>query len=147
MSLADRARAAAGAAAASPAMAGSIRDQDWHRALRMKLPASLACLLGLDPAEVTVRDDPVRRWGPWAWPLLEFTDPDDGRRYTFTCKPVSDTVLARGSCTACGGTVPVARIAHLADLCDLLTGRASRQLPAEFYGDPGHDPGCRHHSA
>jgi hypothetical protein len=141
MSLANRARAAADALAADQTTADSIRDQDWYRVLRVKLRTGLACLLSVDPPAIGVRDDPVRRWGAWAWPLLEYTDPDDGRHYAFTCKPANEIVLALGPCPACGATVPVARIAYLADL---LAHGASRHFPIEFYGDPGHDPGCQH---
>jgi len=149
MSLATRARTAAAQAADYPLFAARFSDETSY-AVRMRLATNLACLLGIDPVHVTIHDDPARRWGPYVWPLLQVTDPDDGHTYTFTCEPGHNTFLALGLCPACSGTVPVARIIHLADLGDLLArgvgtaedGDHALHPPAEFDGDPGHDSSC-----
>jgi len=166
MTLTDRARRAADQARRADPDGFDNRFADpgaWKTRARYAL--ALAVLLGIDPADVTVRDDPVRRYGArYPVPLLHAADatvsgepsgstaegwwfiPETGDRESF---------LALGACPSCGSQVPVARIASLADLGDLLgrdLGRwddpaapASDRLPIEFDGDPGHHPGCPHH--
>ncbi len=153
MSIAARARTAAARAAPYPAFAGRF-DEPAGYAMRVKLATTLACLLGIDPVQVTISDDTVRRYaGRYVWPLLEVTDPDDGQRYTFIREPgQDDTFLALGPCPECAAAVPVARIVHLADLGSVLgdapgpasPARPGYGLPPEFEGDPGHDPACRY---
>ncbi len=78
MSIAARARTAAARAAPYPAFAGRF-DEPAGYAMRMKVATTLACLLGIDPVQVTISDDTVRRYaGRYVWPLLEVAEPDDG---------------------------------------------------------------------
>ncbi len=178
MTLTDRARRAAEAARQADPGGFDARFADplaWKA--RARYAITLASVLGIDPADVTVRDDPVRRYGArYPVPLLHAPDhagagalgtahnaSGDDTAGPATGQPGwwfipetgdRDTFLALGRCPACGGQVPVARIASLADLGDLL-GRdldrwhdpaapASDLLPVEFDGDPGHRPGCLH---
>lgn len=162
MTLTDRARRAAEQARqADPWFDSRFADPiAWKT--RARSAAALAALLGIDPADVTVRDDPVRRYGArYPVPLLHAPDAPDARDETagpgwWFIPETGDreSFLALGACPACGGQVPVARIASLADLGDLLgrdLGRwddpaadASDRLPIEFDGDAGHRSGCPH---
>ncbi len=105
--------------------------------VRARYAATLACMLGIDPAGVTVRADPVRTYGgSYPVPLLHVPD-DVAPASGATCYPGDDehgaaqagggfwfipetadpaVFLRLGGCRECGGLVPVARIAHLADL-------------------------------
>jgi len=153
MSIAARARTAAARAAPYPAFVGRF-DEPAGYAMRVKLATTLACLLGIDPVQVTISDDTVRRYaGRYVWPLLEVAEPDDGQRYTFIREPgQDDAFLALGPCPECAAAVPVARIVHLADLGGIVAndlgavvpGRPGYELPPEFEGDPGHRPACRY---
>lgn len=142
--------------------------------VRARHATTLACMLGIDPVDVTVRADPVRTYGgSYPVPLLHVQDgtspaasapcqPGDDERGTapagggfwFIPETADPAVfLALGACPGCGGLVPVARIAHLADLgtmlgADQATGgdpsMKPQRLPDEFSGDPGHLPACPH---
>lgn len=166
MTLTDRARRAADQARRADPDGFDNRFADtgaWKTRARYAL--ALAVLLGIDPADVTVRDDPVRRYGArYPVPLLHAADatvsgePSGGTVEGWWFIPETgdrESFLALSACPSCGSQVPVARIASLADLGDLL-GRdlghwddpaapASDRLPIEFDGDPGHHPGCPHH--
>jgi hypothetical protein len=166
MTLTERAcRAAEQARQADPGGFEARFDDPAGWKTRARYALALALLLGIDPADVTVRDDPARRYGArYPVPLLHVPDhaPDAGRNpggeagWWFIPETGDrEAFLALGTCADCGGQVPVARIASLADLGDLL-GRdlnrwhdpaapASDRLPIEFDGDPGHQPGCPHH--
>jgi hypothetical protein len=169
MTLTDRARHAAEATRQADPGGFDTRFADpiaWKA--RARYAINLAVMLGIDPADVTVRDDPDRRYGArYPVPLLHVPDtsrtgsgelPGDGSPAGWWFIPETgdrDSFLALGPCPACGGQVPVARIASIADLGDLIgrdLGRwddpaapASDRLPIEFDGDPGHHPGCPHH--
>lgn len=158
MTLTERARRAAAQARRADPEGFDNRFADpaaWKARARYAL--ALALLLGIDPADVTVRDDPVRRYGA-RYPVPLLHAPDEGATEGWWLIPETgdrEAFLALGACPLCGGQVPVARIASLADLGDLVgrdLGRwhdpaapASDRLPIEFDGDPGHHPGCPHH--
>ncbi len=78
MSIATRARVATAQAATYPPFANRFDDPAGY-AIRIKLATKLACLLGIDPAQVIISDDSLRRYaGRYVWPLLEVTDPTTG---------------------------------------------------------------------
>jgi hypothetical protein len=140
--------------------------------VRARHAATLACMLGIDPADVTVRADPARTYGgSYPVPLLHVPDaaapavavprdPGDdehgaahaARGFWFIPETADPAVfLTLGGCPQCGGLVPVARIAHLADLGAALSGGQGDpaevlpgRLPDEFNGDAGHSPACPH---
>lgn len=72
--------------------------------------------------------------------VLIYTDGDE--QYAFVPYLGDDDFLVLGPCPLCGGQVPRASIANLADLGHYLQLPNLAEPPEPFYGDPGHHTGC-----
>jgi hypothetical protein len=129
------------------------RHHDWplwtRRAATVR---AIAAALGVPVDHVTVTDDPDRRYGlarQVPGDLITVTDPDTGGAWRFVpdLATFGDGWLLLDECPGCGGTVPLARVATVADLGDWLDPNNDKRydhLPAEEHGDPGHRPHCPH---
>ncbi|HJT04915.1 MAG TPA: hypothetical protein VJ757_15005 [Pseudonocardiaceae bacterium] len=111
------------------------RHRDWHTwQQRARLARTLANTLGVPVEQVSVINDPNRVYGAVPGDLLIVTDPrpDDEWRFVPDLR-ATETFLLLDDCPACGATVPITRVATLADLGAYLDT-----------DDPDHDPvqGC-----
>ncbi|MGH3784224.1 MAG: hypothetical protein ACRDRO_27295 [Pseudonocardiaceae bacterium] len=129
------------------------RHRDWHTwQRRARLARTLASVLGLPAEQVSVIDDPHRVYGAVPGDLLIIsepgTDPDSDRRWRFVPElGGAETFLFLDECPDCGATVPITRVATLADLGAYLdTDHAdydpAQGCPDEFPDDPAHRPEC-----
>ncbi len=122
---------------------------EWNRwARRARVARDIAAALDLPPGQVTVTDDPARcyrtRTGPVPGDLITVTDPATGRPWRFlpdiTAPGQSWSLI--DNCPDCDATVPVTRIATLADLGDYLDPDSDIWPADECHDDPAHRPGC-----
>lgn len=101
---------------------------------------------------VAVIDDPDRHYGisrPQPGDLITITDPATSQvlRFVPDFTAPDHRWLLIDECSECGGIVPMARVARLADVGDYLDSDNDTRfdhLPAEHHGDPAHRPGCTH---
>lgn len=125
------------------------RHQDWHTwQRRARLAPTLAGMLGVPVEQISVIDDPHRVYGAVPGDLLIITEPGTDREWRFVPDlGATETFLLLDDCPDCGSTVPITRVATLADLGDYLdTDHAdydpARGCPDEFSDDPAHHPEC-----
>lgn len=134
------------------------RHLDWHTwQRRARLGRALATVLGVPVEQVSVIDDPHRVYGAVPGDLLIITDTDtdtDGdseRRWRFVPDlGAAETFLLLDECPDCGATVPITRVAALADLGAYLDADdpgydPAQGCPDEFPDDPAHRPECGSH--
>lgn len=150
--LADRARAAAARHRLADSAGFGRRHADWSGwTRRAQVARTVAAVLEVPVGAVLVTDDPVRGYGiagHLPGDLITVIDPVDGSAWRFIPAAASagQTWLVLAACpSGCGGEVPLARVATLADLGDWLKpGRDERLdgLPEEHSADPGHAPSC-----
>lgn len=132
----------------------------YVRRLRARMAREVAVMLGVPAGHVVVADDPARRYGGHPGHVFTVHDPDDlATAYRFVPEPgLGGLYLLLDECPdCCAPEVPMATVAVLADLGRFLAvtravppgapdpedeenGRPD--LPAEFFGDPGHRPDC-----
>ena len=139
------------------------RSETAHRRrARAATGRDIAGMLGVAPSRVVVGDDPLRGYGGQPGLLITVHEPDAGG-VVWRFVPETDNTGAGGGayllldqCPGCfqggeeGGEVPMAAVSCLADLGLYLesTGAADPggdsgfEVPVEFFGDPGHAPGC-----
>ena len=151
--LADRAIAEARHRRATDPAVLATRDPDWPQwTYRAKTAHMVAQRFGLHAFTVTVTDDPDRRYGlrhQYPGDLITVTDPATARMLRFVpdFTAPSDRWLLIDECPECGGIVPMARVATIADLGDYLdpdNDTRLEHLPTEHHGDPAHDNHCSH---
>lgn len=145
------------------------RTQTAHRRrTRAATGRDITAMLGVAPARVVVRDDLLREYGGQPGLLITVHEPDDGGTVWRFVPETGNTGLGGGAyllldqCPGCfqggvdGWEVPMATISCLADLgLYLESARAAEpgdphdedrdgvaEVPVEFFGDPGHAPGC-----
>lgn len=116
-------------------------------------------MLGVPAVHVVVADDPARRYGGHPGHVLTVHDPDDpATTYRFVPEPgLGGLYLLLDECPdCCTPEVPMATVSGLADLSRYLAATRPAppgavdpddesdrpDLPAEFFGDPGHRPDC-----
>ncbi|WP_394617363.1 hypothetical protein JNUCC0626_48535 [Lentzea sp. JNUCC 0626] len=112
----------------------------------------IADQLLVNRVSVAVTDDPDRRYGisrPEPGDLITITDPGTPLvlRFVPDFTALDRRWLLLDECPDCGGVVPMARVARLADLGDHLDPDKDAlldELPAEYYGDPAHRKNCSH---
>ncbi|MGH3833677.1 MAG: hypothetical protein ACRDRS_25120, partial [Pseudonocardiaceae bacterium] len=115
---------------------------------RARQGRALATALGVPVDHVSVMDDPQRVYGTVPGNLLIVTDPCDGHQWRFVpdlC--ATESWLLLDECPDCGATVPITRVAALADLGAYLDGEdpdydPTEGCPEEFHTDPAHHPRC-----
>jgi hypothetical protein len=137
------ARAIAAAIATDAARGTSPKPvQHWRAAHQRSVARMLSVILGVDPVDITIRDDPDRDYGSWNGVLAVVVDPGH-RSWRFIDIPgVEDVFLLLGSCPSCGGEVPVADIAELGDLGRHLVAPAILATQPHFIGDDNHKTDC-----
>jgi hypothetical protein len=127
------------------------RHQDWHTwQRRARLGRALATVLGVPVEQVSVIDDPHRVYGAVPGDLLIVTDhaTDSERQWRFMPDlGAAETFLLLDECPDCGATVPITRVAALADLGAYLDADdpgydPAQGCPDEFSDDPAHRPNC-----
>lgn len=130
------------------------------RRLRARMVRDVAVMLGVPAARVVVTDDPTRRYNGHAGHLITVHDPDDPAT-VYRLVPeagLGGLYLLLDECPDCTAPgVPMATVAGLSDLGRYLaaTGpvppggpdpddekNGRPDLPAEFFGDPGHHGHC-----
>lgn len=123
--------------------------QDWHTwQRRAQLARTLASVLSVPGEQISVINDPHRAYGTVPGDLLIITDPDTDREWKFVPDlGGTETFLLLDECPACGATVPITRIATLADLGAYLDTDdpdhdPTQGCPDEFPDDPAHGPDC-----
>lgn len=139
--LADRAaRAVERARASSDDLARSAPTRR-HRH-RGRLTRLTACLLGVDPADVVVIDDPNRSYGGYPGFVITVHDGDNVYRFTPDLGEDSTLHLLR-PCRRCGHEVTTAVITSLIDLGRVLDGTGEQSLSSDqFTDDPAHADDC-----
>ena len=137
------ARAIDAAAAADAARGTPPKPIPYWRANHQRRRARmLSVILGVDPADITITDDPDRDHGNWCGVLAVVVD-TARRSWRFIDVPgVDDVFQLLGSCPGCGGEVPVAQIAELADLGRHLTQPDVLTTEPNFSGDDNHETYC-----
>ena len=106
------------------------------------------CTLGLETIlagnrhAITARRDWQRYEPRMASPEIVLTYTDGDEQFEFVPYHGDDDFLVLGPCPVCGGQVPRAPIATLADLGDYLQYPNLVEPPEPFSGDPGHHTGC-----
>jgi hypothetical protein len=113
---------------------------------RQRLAWAISTLLGIDPVNVTVTDDPDRSYGTWLGYLISVSD-EDSRIYRFIPRVGTEKFMILDPCPDCHGIVPIAEIFDLADLgryLDLTAHGRHVPRPPEFDDDPGHAHTCPH---
>lgn len=125
------------------------RHRDWHTwQRRARLARTLASILGVPGEQVSVINDPHRVYGAVPGDLLIITHPDTDREWRFVPDlGAAETFLLLDECPACGATVPITRLATLADLGAYLDTDdpdhdPAQGCPDEFPDDPAHRPNC-----
>ncbi|MEO3861905.1 hypothetical protein [Acrocarpospora sp. B8E8] len=161
--LAERAATAARRHRDHDAAAFAARHRDWPEwARRAAAARALAITLGVGAEDVTVTEDPDRRYADGRYPgmVLTVTEPVTERAWRFipdlTLAPGTGWLLL-GQCPGCGEAVPMAAITALADLgeylapdpevdteIDTTSDIAFDNVPGDHFGDPAHRPGCAH---
>lgn len=131
--------------AADPAINELTPDPiSWgHRA---RLARTLSAALGVDPADIVVTEDPVRRYGVHPGYLVTVHAHDTLYRFIPELG-VHGTFLLLRPCWGCGNEVPVAAIASLVDLGRYLDGMPGEgALFSQYFDwDPARAPDCRHY--
>ncbi|GGN23863.1 hypothetical protein GCM10011609_76980 [Lentzea pudingi] len=136
------------------AVGANYRPEDLPQWTRRDVTArKIAERLMVSPDTVAVIDDPDRRYGisrPQPGDLITITDPVTSRvlRFVPDFTAPDQRWLLIDECPDCGGIVPVARVAGLADVGDYLDPDNDTRfdhLPAEHHGDPAHRTDCSHH--
>jgi hypothetical protein len=149
--LADRAIAEARHRRATGPDGLATRDDDWPQwTYRAKAARMIAQRFGVHAFNVTVTDDPDRHYGlshQYPGDLITVTDPATARvlRFVPDFTAPSDRWLLIDECPECGGVVPMARVATIADLGDYLdidNDTRFDNLPTEHHGDPAHRADC-----
>lgn len=140
-SLADRAARALQRARSSSDDLDRNTSGRRHRH-RGRLTRLTACLLGVDPADVVVIDDPNRRYG--GYPGFVITVHDGNTIYRFTPDIGDDSTLhLLHPCRRCGHEVTTAAITSLVDLGRVLDGDDEQPLSSDqFAYDPAHAEDC-----
>ncbi|MCP2243308.1 hypothetical protein [Lentzea aerocolonigenes] len=123
----------------------------WTR--RIATADKIAKKLGVPLDTVEVIDDPDRTYGisrPESGDLITITDPATSRvlRFVTDFTAPNQRWLLIDECPGCGGIVPMARVATLADAGDYLDPDNDARfddLPIEHHGDPAHRADCSHH--
>lgn len=147
--------AAATALTLHPDIAPGSPDAHLQRH-RARIARHIVAMLGVPPSHVHVSDDADRHYSTHPGDLVTVHDPHDpNRRYRFVPEPSHGGLFyLLDDCPLCdSNTVPVAVIATLHDLAHYLAaaGRLTAhgiddatapEVPAAFYGDTGHRPGC-----
>ncbi len=148
--LAARAISAARAARDADRDRFPVRYQDWHIwELRARQTRALAAALGVPIERISVIDDPHRIYGAVPGDLLIVTDPEDGHQWRFVPDlGATESWLLLDECPDCEATVPMTRIATLADLGAYLDSTDPDHDPTEgcpdaFHTDPAHHPNCQ----
>lgn len=125
------------------------RHQDWRTwQRRAQLGRTMAAALGVPAEQVSVIDDPQRSHGAVPGDLLIVTDPDSEHRWRFVPDlGETETWLLLDECPDCAATVPITRVATLADLGTYLDTEnpdydPSDGCPEQFHTDPAHYPYC-----
>ncbi|MGH3719422.1 MAG: hypothetical protein ACRDRI_11415 [Pseudonocardiaceae bacterium] len=125
------------------------RYQDWPRwERRARQGRALAAALGVPVDQVSVTDDPQRVYGTVPGNLLIVTDPGDEHQWRFVPDlGAAESWLLLDECPDCGATVPITRVAALADLGAYLDSEdpdydPTEGCPEEFHTDPAHHPAC-----
>lgn len=135
------------------AVGASYRPEDLPQWTRRDVSArKIAERLVVHRDTVAVIDDPDRRYGisrPESGDLITITDPTTAQvlRFVPDFTAPDQRWLLIDECAECGGIVPVARVARLADVGDYLDSDNDTRfdrLPAEHHGDPARRPGCTH---
>ena len=131
-----------------PALDGAALDgseQVLRRRFQQRVARTLTVLLGVDPAQVTIGDDPDRYYSGRPGHLATHTEPD-GTRWQFAVIPgTDDEFFLLRACPGCGAPVPHAEITELADLGAYLHAAQQPDLsvPFDFATDSRHHPDCR----
>jgi hypothetical protein len=112
------------------------------------LGRTLAAALGVPAEQVSVIDDPQRLHSAVPGDLLIVADPDSEHRWRFVPDlGETETWLLLDECPDCAATVPITRVATLADLGTYLDTEnpdydPSDGCPEQFPTDPAHHPYC-----
>ena len=151
--LADRAIAEARHLRTTDPARFAARHNDWPQwTRRADLARTIAWTLGIRTADVMVTDDPDRHYGlshQQPGDLITVTDPVTAHvvRFVPDFTAQGNRWLLIDECPGCGGTVPMARVATVADLGDYLDPDNDTRfdhLPLEHFGDPAHRTDCSH---
>lgn len=144
MNLSTRAAAALRAARAADPALDTLTPNSVRWRIRGRLARLTAGILGVDPAQITVTDDPDRVYGGHPGYLITLTD--DTTVYRFVPRlGDDDTLLLLVDCIACGQPVTTAEIRSLVDLGRYLHDNGAEFLSARDHDiDPAHAPTCRH---
>jgi hypothetical protein len=150
--LADRAIHAARAYRAADPDGFNRRHDDpeqWARwARRARVARTIAAALRVSVGRVTVTDDAHRthhtRRGPVPGDMITVTDAASGHAWRFIPDMTTpgDGWFLIDNCPGCDASVPVTRIATLADLGDYLDPNGDVRPADQFHDDPAHQAGC-----
>jgi len=146
--LADRAHRAADRYRAATAEFAT-RHTNWACWTRRATTAhAVATAFGVPADAVIVTNDDTRAYGisgQYPGDMITISDPASERVLQMLPDPTAHGHgwLLLGSCGHCEATVPVARIATLADLGAALD-TPGEHLPPECHGDPAHRSDCVH---
>jgi hypothetical protein len=117
----------------------------WSRWVRRaRVTRDIAAALQIPPGQVTVTDDPARRYRTRTrdvpGDLITVTDPDTSRAWRFLpdITAPGQSWLLIDNCPECDADVPVTRIATLADLGDYLDPECATK--ALLFTDGGERP-------